>query len=212
MTAKKDPTPLVDRGAVKLGIKERTDCSALVESKAASSPIWAAHPDLQDAGKALIAAGADLSGADLAFQGALKVVETTRDTRETKLIAWNSEFDLYATLVEKYSKKAEDLSALALSALSRTEYPLVAPIKIDLRYDRTLYLIRVHVHLPEGLEACEIEMSPDPITATSWQRLVGHGAKRTVKSPTPGTWWFRAASERAEEQSAFTDPVSIVVK
>lgn len=212
MVAKKDPVPQVDRGTVKQGIKERTDCSALVKSKASSCPIWTSHPDLQDAGNALVAAGTDLSDADLAFQGAQKAVETTRDTRETKVIAWNANFELYATLVEKYSAKTEDLSALALSALTRSAYLLVVPTSVDLRYDTKARLLRVHVHLAEGLDACEIEMSPDPVTPTSWKRLVGHGVLRSVKDPAPGTWWFRAAAERADEQSDFTLPVSILVK
>jgi hypothetical protein len=212
MATKKDPVPQVDRGTVKQGIKERTDCSALVKSKASSCPLWAAHQDLQDAGNALIAAGTDLSDADLAFQGAQKAVETTRDTRETKVITWNTDFELYATLVEKYSKKSEDVSALALSALEKSAYVLVVPISVDLRYDTKTHLIRVHVHLAAGLDACEIEMSPDPVTPTSWKRLVGHGVLRTVKDPGPGTWWFRAAAERADEQSDFTAPVSILVR
>ncbi len=66
--------------------------------------------------------------------------------------------------------------------------------------------------MPAGMDACEIELRPDPVTATSWKRLVGHGLVREVPSLASGTWWFHAATARANEQSDFTQAFSIVIK
>jgi hypothetical protein len=213
--AKKKKTPAgpqADRGAVKDSIKERTDCSALVKSKASTSLIWQAQSSLQTAGADLISSGTDLSTADLAHVNAVSALANARTTLDTKVVAWNVAFDAYASLVEKYALKPEDITALGLTTLVRNTYALLPPLGIELKYETTTHLLRVHVQMPTGMDACEIEMSPDPVTTTSWKRLVGHGLVREVPSPAPGTWWFHAATARASEQSDFTQAFSIVIK
>ena len=204
--------PQVNRGPVKAGVKERTDCSALVKSKASSCALWQAHQAIQTSGADLITAGVDLADADLAHINALSLVATTRTTLDTKLVSWNGAFDVYASNAEKVATKPEDLTALALDALTRNAYAIGMPLKIELKFDPVLHVIRIHVFLPPGMDTCELETSPDPMTPTSWKRIVGTGLLREVKNPPPGTWWFRAATTRSSEQSDFTDPFSIVVK
>jgi hypothetical protein len=115
------------------------------------------------------------------------------------------------TSAEKLAVTSEDLSNLGLHPLNRNKFVFGEPLAVDLKYDRVLHLIRIHVKLPPGMDACEIEVSPDPVTATSWKRLVGHGVKREIQNPSPGTYWVHAATVRATEQSTFTVPVSIIV-
>jgi hypothetical protein len=210
---KKVPSgPQVDRGSAKGKIKDRTDCSSLVKNKASSSPIWQQYVTIQAAGNDLVIAGTDLSAADLAYVNAQIVLDNARTTVDTKTVAWNVAFEAYASLAEKYSLKPEDLTSLALSPLTRSVYALLPPIGVELKYEVKLNVLRVHVIMPTGMDAAEVEMSPDPVTPTSWKRLVGHGLVREVASPAPGTWWFHAATARASEQSAFTQAYSILIK
>jgi hypothetical protein len=204
--------PQVNRGDAKATIKDRTDCSSLVKNKASSSPLWQQYPQIQTAGADLVSAGGDLSTADLAYVNAQSVLDNARTTLETKTVAWNGAFDAYASVAEKYALKPEDLTGLALTALSRNVYSILPPTSVELKYDPALNVLRVHVVMPAGMDAAEVEMSPDPVTTTSWKRLVGHGLVREVPSPAPGTWWFHAATARANEQSAFTQAFSIVIK
>ena len=51
----------------------------------------------------------------------------------------------------------------------------------------------------------------DAFRAPCREEPVGHGVKREIQNPAPGTYWVHAATVRATEQSAFTVPVSIVV-
>ncbi len=203
--------PTVDRGPPKVSVKTRTDCSAAVNTTAVNSPIWAAQPPLQQSGKTLIAAGITLGAADLAFTNAARDLDTKRTTRETALAAWNGAFDVYASNVETYAQKPEDVTGLALDALAKNAYVMGIPLAVELKYDVVHHFVRIHVKLPPGMDACEIEWSPDPVTATSFKRLVGHGVLRELTPPGPGTYWVHAATARANEQSAFCAPVSIIV-
>lgn len=57
-----------------------------------------------------------------------------------------------------------------------------------------------------------VDISADPTNPNSWTRLQGIGTVHTLSGYAPGTYWVRAASVRANEQSEFTSPVSVIVK
>jgi hypothetical protein len=63
-----------------------------------------------------------------------------------------------------------------------------------------------------GDHKCVIEISPDPVTPTSWLRLAGTGVRRTLSGYAEGTWWIRAAPTVAAEQGDWFGPVAVVVK
>ena len=203
--------PHAERSPDKETVKTRTDCSTLVGQKAPKSALWTANAALQDAGNHLVTAGIDLATADTAHNDALLVLVAARSTLVTKTVAWDTAYGVFVTSAEKVAVTPEDLSNLGLHPLNRNRFLFGEPLAVELKYDRLRHLIRIHVKLPPGMDACEIEVSPDPVTATSWKRLVGHGVKREIQNPAPGTYWVHAATVRATEQSAFTVPVSIVV-
>jgi hypothetical protein len=64
----------------------------------------------------------------------------------------------------------------------------------------------------KGDHKCVIELSPDPVTPTSWVRLEGNGLRRALSGYAEGMWWIRAATSVATEQSDWFGPVAIVVK
>ena len=203
--------PRTDKGPDKASVKTRVDCSATVGQKAPKSSLWTSNQPLQDAGNALIAAGTDLGTANTTHNEAFLTLSAARTTLVTKTAAWDHAYGVFVTNAEKVAVNPEDLANLGLHPLTRNVYPFGEPLAVVLKFDPRLRLVRIHVKLPPGLDVCEIEVSPDPITATSWKRLVGHGVLREINNPAPGTYWVHAASVRATEQSAFTAPVSIVV-
>jgi hypothetical protein len=209
---KKPPMPAganVEKGPDKADIQSREDRSALVKTKATQSSIWAAQQSLQDAGNKLIAAGLNLTAADVDHANALKTVEITRTAVETRIVEWNVVYDLYVSMARSFATTPGDLAGLALDTLERHVYTLAEPLSIAAKLDVKADLIRIHVKLPKGLRACEIEVSTD---GTTFHRLVGNGVTREIPQPAPGTYTIRAAAVRAGEQSAFIQPVQVVVK
>jgi hypothetical protein len=57
-----------------------------------------------------------------------------------------------------------------------------------------------------------VQISHDPITATSWEEVPGGGLVREIQNPTPGLLGARAAHTRARAVSDFCAPVSITIK
>ena len=210
--ASKANGPHVNKGKDKTSIKSGTDCSNLGASKGTTSPIYKAQPGLQAPGAQLVAAGTTLGTADAAVNSAKAALHAAQGQLDTATGQWNAAYDVYVSHVEQKSTKPEDIAGLGLTALEKGVYTLAAPTAIELKYDPKLDLIRVHVILPPGMEHVGGRDDPNPVTATSFARLVGKGVKRTVKGPPPGTWWFRAAAVRASQQSAFFGPVSVVVR
>jgi hypothetical protein len=62
------------------------------------------------------------------------------------------------------------------------------------------------------MEVCFVEISTNPEDPAAWRRLPGVGAVHVLTDYAPGTYWVRAASARANEQSRFTEAVSVIVK
>jgi len=214
VTKKKSSTstgPKANKSLHKRTIKDRTDTSNLVVTKAPSSPLWQAQPALQDAGTKLGAVGTSLATHDAAVIAAKKTLATATGEFETAVVAWNTQFDVYVALSEQLVQKPEDLAALGLTALARNAYALAEPLAIDLKVDHAKNVLRIHVKLPPGIVSSEVEIS-DPAAPGTFRRLVGTGARRTITNPAPGTYFVHAASVRSNQQSAFFGPVSIVVK
>jgi hypothetical protein len=209
MTTKK----LITQDTVeKATLKSRVDCSALVGSKAAQSPIWQAQSAVQDSGGKLITAGTALSAAAAVSNKADSDAAAARTTVDTLTIAWDSAYGVYSANVKQYAVKSEDVSGLGLAVGERASYELAIPVAVEASYDANLGAITIHVTHAPGMTSCEIEITATPADPTSWKRIKGNGAKRTVTGYASGTYWVRAASVRAEEESDYTAPVAVIVK
>jgi hypothetical protein len=69
------------------------------------------------------------------------------------------------------------------------------------------------IKLPlSGKRQCAIEISPDPAGPATFKRLDGTGMTRALQGHAAGTWWVRAATLRAKEQSDWFGPVAVIVK
>jgi hypothetical protein len=63
-----------------------------------------------------------------------------------------------------------------------------------------------------GIRTFAVEISPDPVTATSWVLAGGTGKTRIFSGYASGTrLWVRFASTRGHAQSDWSVPVSIVI-
>jgi hypothetical protein len=93
-----------------------------------------------------------------------------------------------------------------------TSHALAVPLGVDVKFDANLSQVDIHVQPAPGLKHVEIEISAAPTDPNSWKRVKGNGLKRKVTGLAAGTWWVRACSVRAEEESDYTTPVAVVVK
>ena len=105
-----------------------------------------------------------------------------------------------------------DVTALGGVARGKTINPLVMPLGIDFVFDANRNRMRIHVIRAPGMRTVVVQLSPDPVTATSWKELDGNGAVHIVPNPASGTWWARAASRTTKGTSDFTAPVSVYVR
>ena len=88
-----------------------------------------------------------------------------------------------------------------------------APLAITFTLDTKKGKLRIHVIRAAPTHGVVVQLSPDPITPTSWWEVPGDGAIRYVDIPQPGTTlWARAASKTARETSNFTTPFSFPLK
>lgn len=94
----------------------------------------------------------------------------------------------------------------------RSKYVLLTPAGLEVRADFNRNQLVCRVLKAKGLRMAVTQMSPDPVTATSWEDLDGYGLVHRIPMPAPGLYWFRAAHKRARATSDFTGAVSILVK
>jgi hypothetical protein len=190
-------------------IKTRVDCAGTMSVQAPQS---AFYPVVKHACDDVIAEGVKLAAADAAVNAALATLANAREERDSALVRFDGVFNVLVSDVERNATKPADLTSLALTVLERQSYTLEAPTGLALRFDPAKSVIRVHVELPPGAASCLLEVSTDPANPASWKRVTGDGARRALAGYAPGTYWFRASSVRANDESEATTPVSVVVK
>jgi hypothetical protein len=199
----------VNAGVVKESIKSRTDFSTTMDSQMKQAPLYGVVKQSCDA---VVAEGAALLAAEAAVNAAVATLANARDLREMAVVKFDNALNLLISDVEKNAQNPGDVTSLALSVLDRQSYPLEIPAGLTVKYDAAKSLIRVNVDLPPGAASCLLEVSTDPSNPASWKRVTGGGARRSIAGYPPGTYWFRACSVRANDESDFTTPVSVIVK
>jgi hypothetical protein len=201
----------IDVQGDKKTIKVRADRAAVLAS-AVKAPFVQAHPALLTACQDLIAASDAMKVADDAHTVADAALTAARGVRESKVTAYDAAYDVCIAQVQQCAAAPEDVQSLGFAVFSPASYALAAPVSVQAKFDPARNLVVVYVERAPGTRVCAVEVSQNPADAASWQRLPGHGALRKLPGYAAGTHWFRAASLRATEQSAFTDPVSVIVK
>jgi hypothetical protein len=160
----------------------------------------------------LVAAGVALGVAEAGVNTAVANLTNAREVRDGAVAKYDSTFNVLIADVEKNAVNPEDVTSIMLTLLERQTHALELPSGLTVKYDQPKALVRVNVDLPLGAASCLLEVSTDPQNPASWKRVTGDGARRALAGYAPGTYWFRAASLRANDESAFTVPVSVLVK
>ena len=193
-------------------VKKRIDAGAVIATNAPTSAILTANQDVATAANNLIAVNTKLDAKDTKVKALDLQLGTERGALANLVVDWDAAYDVFVAVSRKFCLTAEDAKGLGLAAMGLTAYVLAMPLAVLVKYDVVKELIRIHVKRAPGQHDVHIQISPDPITATSWVDLEGRGVTAALAGYAPGTWWVRAASVRARERSDWTTPVSVIVK
>ena len=190
----------------------RYDRGVKVTNLAPGSQLCQQHADLNAAAGELIKANVALKGAMDAHSTAEATFKTTGTALDNTVVTWDGAYRVFISMGEKYALTENDATSIGGAARGSTIYPLVMPLSVDFKWNPAKNYLRVHVHRAPGMKVTTVQLSPDPITATSWYDLDGSGAIHVVPNPAKGTWWARAQSRTAKAKSDFTTPTSVIVK
>jgi hypothetical protein len=199
-------------GPDKVSATTRYDRGVTITNQAPQSALYLQHADVKAAADIVSKDTVTLKSMMDAFTSAEGAWKTARTALGNAVVAWDASYEVFVSTGEKYAVTANDAHALGGVARGKTIHPLAMPIAVLFTYNPKKNWLRVHVRRAPGMLATLVEVSPDPITATSWVVLEGVGALRTIPNPAKGTWWARAQSLTAKAQSDFTTPVSVIVK
>lgn len=202
----------VDIAAEKVSVKKRTDLAGVISSQMTTSAFVQAHVEVGAACKTVVTCGQELADADAAVNAAKITLVQAESTLARKITAYDGALSVLAAHTEHLAAGAGDVQSVGLTVLSRASHELAPPLAVEARYDLAKSLIRITVRLPPGAGGCITEISTDPSDPTKWQRLKGMGARHALSGYAPGTYWLRAATMKAAEESEFTGPVAVVVK
>jgi hypothetical protein len=198
--------------AAKDNVTTRVDEGKVVATNSPNSPISQQNQEVATTAQNLVAATNTLE----AKNAKVKALEAELATERTALgdltVDWDTTWGIFVSTAKKYCKTDQDAQSLGLAAMVLVAYALAKPVEVIVKWDAKKALIRIHVKRPKGLRSVRIEISPDPVTATSWKQLDGDGATAALSGYAPGTWWVRAAMVRARQVSEYTVPVAVIVK
>jgi hypothetical protein len=201
--------PRVARSPHKRSLESREDRSELVLSTAANSPLWVG--DVKVSGENLVMAGLELAAGEALVQSLRTQMESAEKQLLSLTIAWDERFNLYAGNAEVLAVKPQDITNLALPLLEETTNKLAAPVSVSARFDVLTGLIRLLVRTPPGSFACRTEISPNPMTPTSFVALKGKGTRRALSGYASGGWWVQALMYDNENESEYSPPVFVMV-
>jgi hypothetical protein len=210
--AQKKKTVRVSSGAVKDTVATRTDTGKVIDTNAPNSAILTAHADVKTAEGNLVVANTKLDDKYKLVKAKEMELATERGALLDLTVEWDSFYDVYVSTARLYCLTDQDAKSLGLPAAGLMSYALAPPLSVTAVFDAKLSLLRIRVERPTGLKAVRLEISPDPMTATSFKALDGEGATAKLSGYPPGTYWVRAAMIRSRQLSAYTIPVSVVVK
>ena len=199
-------------GDTKTSTESRYEAGVKIATEAPQSALYVAHSDLKASADDVAAKNAALKAAGDAYHAALAALATARGVLLAATAAWDVSYDCYLTTGTKYCATPADAGSLALTLRGTTHNPLAVPLAVELSYIPRKDWMRIYVKRAPGMDVVSVQISTDATNPALWKELDGAGAVRLVPSPAPGTWWVRACSKTARATSAFTTPVSIIIK
>jgi len=213
MGSNQSPAPGVRivTGGDKANEASRIERGVKIGTMAPQSSIYTGNADLKIAADAVSQSTSTLKTAVDASVSADAVARKARAAVGTAVSAWDTSYDYFVATATKHCVTPEDCASLGTEPGGVTHNVLAVPLGVDVKQDFKKNLLRIHVHRPPGMTVFDVEISPDPVTPTSWKVLDGSGALWAIPLPGKGTWWVRAASRTARAKSDYTTPVPIVL-
>jgi hypothetical protein len=202
----------VEIGADKRNPSTRTSRASTIAINGPQSALWKVHPELETSGNGVVALGTSLADAVAKLDALSKQVEAARNVVDSLILSYDATYAVYVANVEIHATNPEDVPALGLTLFAKQTYPLVPPLGIVTTFDGNTHEARIRVKRAPGIGSYVVEVSPDPVGPATWTRLPGFGLLKRLIGYSPGTYWVRAASARANEFSAFTEAVSVIIK
>ena len=202
----------VNVGADKDSARKRSERAKGIGATAPSSALYNGHPEVKTACDAVVTLGADIEAREEAVQAAELVLINARSVRDAKLSEFDAAYDVCTSQIERVATSPAEVSSLGFVVLDRGSYEMAPPVAVHARFDAAKDAIRIQIEMAPGMRACVTEISADAAEPRTWKRLPGGGIRPTVSGVRPGTYWIRAASVRASEESEFTEPVAVIVR
>ena len=199
-------------GDDKKTIASRTKRGGIVATMGPKCALYAT-PDCKTSIDAVAAAGVALAAADEQVITDDAQAVKSRAARDGLVISYDATYDVGVATIEKYATKPADVSDAGFELFARNKYALEMPVSLVVTFDPIKDLIDIDVKHAAGMHAAFVEYTADPISPTSvWKRIDGIAAEYHLPAFPPGRYWFHACAVRGADLSAFTLPVSVVVK
>lgn len=212
MTTKSDASTIhFDTGKDMADTATRVARGGKIGTLGTQSALYTGNPAVKAAVDSVVADTTALKSAQEADNTAQAAAGKARTALALAMSTWDGSYRVLTSTGSKVCKTADDGTSLGLLVRTTARNPLAPPIAIVLKQDKVKNLLRIHVKRAPGMDTVDVQMSSDPITATSWSTLDQNGAVHVVPNPPKGTIWIRAASRTAKGKSEWTTPVSIVI-
>ena len=210
--AKDVQQPRADIGADTKSNAALASRAVVVGEMAPLTPLYLSNAAFKVAVDEYVASGVGLTAADTKVTNLEAELTQARGDRDVARTACRDCHAVCVAQVEKYSPTAADLVKYGFAQLEIVKAGSVMPNGILWKLDHHTGLMELHVKFPGKARHCIVEISPDPVGPTTWHRLDGHGATRTLTGFAPGTYWARAATSLADGRSDWFGPVPLVIK
>jgi hypothetical protein len=198
-------------GPVKRTPNARITCGTKIGAQAPSSDLYK-DPEVKAAVDNVVQKTKDAQAAVDDYSKAQAAYIKAREALGLVVAGWDITFDVLVSTAGKHCTSGADGAALGMPLRDAVSHALAIPLGVLLKQDFKKHLLRIHVQRAPGMKTAVVQVSRDPITATSWEELGGEGLVREIPSPAPGIWYARAAHKRARATSDFTAPATLVVK
>jgi hypothetical protein len=193
---------------------ERADLVTSITQNAPQADLYKSQPPIQAAVATLATAGAAFTKTVAAVAATEGLLVSQKETRDNDRASLDRALALLSALVQNSATTDADAKAIGLRTFQRQaksavvtppDGVIVKPAKAHGKFTAT-------AHDLLGRQHFATQLSPDPVTATSWVDLPGNGKQRRLSGyPSGSTQWVRFAALRGQERSAWCAPVAVVV-
>ena len=171
-------------GAAKQTPTTRLAWGTKIGGQAPSSPLYS-DAEVKAAVDSMIQKNADTKTALDDYNKAHAAYVKARKALALMIAGWDNTFDVLVSTAGKHCVTEVDGAGLGLPLRDPVSYALAIPLGIGLKQDFVQHLLRIRVQKAPGMRACVVQVSRDPLTATSWEELGGDGLVHIINNPTP---------------------------